>query len=298
MTQNNINKILSFQEIILKLQNYWQDYGCAILQPFDAHVGAGTFHPATVLRSLSKKPWNVAFVQPSRRPADSRYGTHPNRLQHYYQFQVILKPSPDNMQELYLESLNQLGINVKKQDIRFVEDDWASPTLGASGLGWEIWLNGMEVSQFTYMQQIGGIKLNSIPGEITYGLERLAMCIQNVDDIGKIRWNSATGDKKLTYADVDFEAERQFSKFNVELANVEMLKRHFIDNEVQCKFLIDNNLPIPAYDYCISASHIFNLLDSRGTISVTDRVTYIGRVRHLAKICCEKWIELEEKNHE
>ncbi len=288
-------KTLSFQEIILKLQHYWQDYGCAILQPFDAHVGAGTFHPATVLRCLSKKPWNVAFVQPSRRPTDSRYGTHPNRMQHYYQFQVILKPSPDNIQDLYLKSLEAIGIDLKSNDIRFVEDDWKSPTLGASGLGWEIWCKGMEVSQFTYMQQIGGTKLPQIAGEITYGLERLALYVQEIDDVREINWNGQEGDKKLTYADIDFEAERQFSKFNVELADISMLKRHFDDCEIQCKFLVEHNLPMVAYDYCISASHIFNLLDARRSISHQEREAYITKVRHLAKICCTKWMELEEK---
>jgi glycyl-tRNA synthetase alpha chain len=286
-------KNLSFQKIILELQNYWQNYGCAILQPYDVEVGAGTFHPATVLRSLGKKPWNVAYVQPSRRPTDSRYALHPNRVQHYYQFQVILKPSPDNIQDLYLDSLKHLGIDMKKQDIRFVEDDWESPTLGASGLGWEVWCNGMEVSQFTYMQQIGGIDCRPVAGEITYGLERLALYIQGVDAIKDIDWNGQKGEKALTYGQVDFAAEKQFSKFNLEVADTEILLRHFADAEKQCQDLIEKNLPIPAYDYCIKASHIFNLLRARGVVSVTERASYIARVRYLAKISCEKWIEME-----
>lgn len=286
---------LSFQKIILELQNYWQDHGCAILQPYDVEVGAGTFHPATVLRSLGPKPWNVAYVQPSRRPTDSRYALHPNRMQHYYQFQVILKPSPDNIQELYLESLQRLGIDMKKHDVRFVEDDWESPTLGASGLGWEVWCNGMEVSQFTYMQQIGGIDCRPVAGELTYGLERLALYIQGVDAVRDLDWNGQTGDKALTYGQVDFEAEKQFSKFNLEVADTEILLRHFVDAENQCQALIKENLPMPAYEYCIKASHIFNLLCARGVVSVTERASYIARVRNLAKISCEKWMEMERE---
>lgn len=286
-------KKLSFQQIILTLQNYWQDYGCAILQPYDAHVGAGTFHPATVLRSLGPKPWFVAYVQPSRRPGDSRYAMHPNRMQHYYQFQVILKPSPDNIQELYLKSLEQLGIDLNKHDIRFVEDDWESPTIGASGLGWEVWCNGMEVSQFTYMQQVGGIECRPVAGEITYGLERLALYIQDIDEVKNLDWNGQIGEKALKYGEVDFEAEKQFSKFNLELADSEMLLRHFQDSEEQCVALIKENLPLPAYDYCIQASHLFNLLNARGVISVTERASYILRVRNLAKLCCSKWLEME-----
>jgi glycyl-tRNA synthetase alpha chain len=288
-------KKLSFQQIILELQKYWQDYGCAILQPYDVEMGAGTFHPATVLRALGPKPWNVAYVQPSRRPHDSRYGQHPNRMQHYYQFQVILKPSPDNIQELYLKSLEMLGIDLKKQDIRFVEDDWESPTLGASGLGWEVWCNGMEVSQFTYMQQIGGIECRPVAGEITYGLERLALYIQGVDEVKNIDWNGQVGEKALTYGQVDFEAEKQFSKYNLEIADTEILFRHFEDAEKQCVQLIEADLPMPAYDYCIKASHLFNLLNARGVISVTERAAYIARVRNLAKISCEKWMEMEKK---
>ena len=289
-------KNLPFQKIILELQNYWQDYGCAILQPYDVEMGAGTFHPATVLRSLGSKPWNVAYVQPSRRPTDSRYALHPNRMQHFYQFQVILKPSPDNIQELYLKSLEHLGIDMRKHDIRFVEDDWESPTLGASGLGWEVWCNGMEVSQFTYMQQIGGVDCRPVAGELTYGLERLALYIQGVDAVKDLDWNGQTGDKALTYGQVDFAAEKQFSKFNLEIADTDILFRHFIDAETQCKALIEEQLPIPAYEYCIKASHIFNLLCARGVVSVTERASYIARVRNLAKISCEKWVEMEGEN--
>jgi len=286
-------KHLSFQEIILTLQQFWQKHGCALLQPYDVEMGAGTFHPATVLRCLGPKPWNVAFVQPSRRPTDSRYGEHPNRLQHYYQFQVILKPSPDNIQQLYLDSLAALGIDFLKNDIRFVEDDWESPTLGASGLGWEVWCNGMEVSQFTYMQQIAGIQCSPVSGEITYGLERLALYIQGVDKIADLDWNGQTWEKALKYSDVDFAAEKEFSHFNLEYANTEMLLRHFSDAEAQCEFLVSKNLPVAAYDQCIKASHLFNLLNSRGVISVTQRADYIARVRNLAKICCTKWVELD-----
>jgi len=286
-------KNLSFQKIILELQNYWQDYGCAILQPYSVEVGAGTFHPATVLRSLGSKPWNVAYVQPSRRPTDSRYALHPNRMQHYYQFQVVLKPSPDNIQELYLKSLEHLGIDMKKHDIRFVEDDWESPTLGASGLGWEVWCNGMEVSQFTYMQQIGGIECRPVAGELTYGLERLALYIQGIDTVKDLDWNGQKGEKALTYGEVDFAAEKQFSKFNLEVANTEILLRHFVDAEQQCMELIKEDLPMPAYDYCIKASHIFNLLCARGVVSVTERASYIARVRNLAKASCEKWVEIQ-----
>lgn len=287
--------VLSFQQIIMELQNFWISHGCAVLQPYDAEMGAGTFHPATVLRTLGPKPWNVAFVQPSRRPTDSRYGNHPNRLQHYYQFQVILKPSPDNIQDLYLESLARLGIDKKHHDIRFVEDDWESPTLGASGLGWEVWCNGMEVSQFTYMQQIAGIECRPVAGEITYGLERLALYIQGVDNFKNIDWNGQKGYKALTYGDIDLEAEKQFSKFNLEIADTEILLSQFLDAEKQCADLITQKLPFPAYDFCIKASHLFNLLNSRGAISVTERAAYIARVRHLAKICCTTWIEMQKE---
>lgn len=285
--------MLSFQQIIMDLQNFWISKGCAILQPYDMEMGAGTFHPATVLRSLGPKPWNVAFVQPSRRPTDSRYGLHPNRMQHYYQFQVILKPSPENIQELYLESLAMLGINAKHHDIRFVEDDWESPTLGASGLGWEVWCNGMEVSQFTYMQQIAGIECRPVAGEITYGLERLALYIQGVDAVANLKWNDDNSDKFLSYGDVDFEAERQFSKYNLEIADVSVLMNQFIDSEKQCINSVEHDLPFPAYDFCIKASHLFNILNARGAISVTERASYIARVRNLAKLCCTKWMEMQ-----
>ena len=284
---------LSFQEIILKLQTYWQDYGCAILQPYDLEMGAGTFHPATVLRSLGSKPWNAAYVQPCRRPTDGRYGLHPNRMQHYYQFQVLLKPSPDNIQELYLKSLEEIGIELLKNDIRFVEDDWESPTVGASGLGWEVWCNGMEVSQFTYFQQVGGIECRPTSGELTYGLERLALYIQDKDRVADLDWNGQTGEKALTYGDVDFAAEREFSEFNLEIADTDILHRQFLDAERQSAILIEKNLPLPAYDYCIKASHLFNMLCARGVISVTERASYISRVRNLAKAACEKWLEKE-----
>lgn len=285
--------MLSFQQIIMELQNFWISNGCAILQPYDMEMGAGTFHPATVLRTLGPKPWNVAFVQPSRRPSDSRYGIHPNRMQHYYQFQVILKPSPDNIQDLYLESLKALGIDYKHNDIRFVEDDWESPTLGASGLGWEVWCNGMEISQFTYMQQIAGIECRPFAGEITYGLERLALYIQGIDAVSDLKWNNDSGSNSLSYGDIEFEAERQFSKYNLEIADVNILMNQFIDCEKQSIDLVNNNLPMPAYDFCIKASHLFNVLNARGAISVTERASYIGRVRNLAKICCMKWMEMQ-----
>lgn len=287
---------LTFQDIILKLQTYWSNEGCAILQPYDMEVGAGTFHPATVLRPLGPKPWNVAYVQPSRRPTDGRYGEHPNRLQHYYQFQVILKPSPDNLQELYLKSLETIGIDSKKLDVRFVEDDWESPTLGASGLGWEVWLNGMEVSQFTYMQNIGGIDVRPIPGELTYGLERLAMYIQEVDRYQDLQWNkSLIEENNLKYSDVDNIPEIQFCEYNFKYAITDQLFKQFEDAEKQCNLLVENSLPFPAYDFCIKASHIFNVLNARGVISVTERASYIARVRNLAKICCTKWIEIQEQ---
>ena len=288
-----MTKKISFQEMIMKLQTFWMEKGCAILQPHDVEMGAGTFHPATVLRTLGPKPWNVAFVQPSRRPGDSRYAEHPNRMQHYYQFQVILKPSPENIQDLYLESLQAIGIDRSIHDIRFVEDDWESPTLGASGLGWEVWCNGMEVSQFTYMQQICGVECRPVASEITYGLERLALYIQGVDEVRNLDWNGASGDMALNYGEVDFEAERQFSKYNLEIADTEILFKNFIDLERETTNLVKHNLPFPAYDHCIKASHVFNLLDARGVISVTERASYIARVRHLAKLCATKWLEMQ-----
>ena len=279
----------SFQELILTLQQYWATQGCVLLQPYDMMVGAGTFHPATLLRSLGPKPWRAAYVQPSRRPSDGRYGDNPNRLQHYYQFQVILKPSPNDIQNLYLDSLSVLGIDSMRHDIRFVEDDWESPTLGAWGLGWEVWCDGMEVSQFTYFQQIGGIDCEPVSGELTYGLERLAMYVQGVENIFELDWNGAG----TSYGEVFLEAERQYSRYNFERANVTVLLRHFEDAEAECLSLLAEGLPLPAYDQCIAASHLFNLLDSRGVISVTERQAYIARVRALAKKCCETWLELE-----
>ncbi len=282
-------KAPSFQDIILTLHHYWSDQGCVILQPYDMEVGAGTFHPATTLKALGPKPWNCAFVQPSRRPKDGRYGENPNRLQHYYQYQVILKPSPDNIQELYLESLKQLGIDSKLHDIRFVEDDWESPTLGAWGLGWEVWCDGMEVTQFTYFQQVGGIECKPVSGELTYGLERLAMYIQGKENVYDLDFNG----KGVTYGDVFLENERQFSAYNLEYADTTQLLRHFEDAETECVALLKLNLPLPAYDQCIKASHRFNLLDARGVIGVTERASYIARVRALAKACCESYVAKE-----
>ncbi len=280
----------SFQDVILTLQNFWAGHGCVILQPYDMEVGAGTFHPATTLRTLGKNAWNCAYVQPSRRPRDGRYGENPNRLQHYYQYQVILKPSPDNIQDLYLESLQRLGINPLEHDIRFVEDDWESPTLGAWGLGWEVWCDGMEVSQFTYMQQVGGVECFPVAGELTYGLERLSMFIQGVENVYDLDWNGLKGQPGgFTYGDVFKRAEREFSAFNLEFADTEILFRHFNDAEKECQALLARNLPLPAFDQCIKASHSFNLLDARGVISVTSRASYILRVRTLAKGCCEAW---------
>ncbi len=284
---------LSFQDIILTLQQFWAARGCVVLQPYDMEVGAGTFHPATTLRALGPKHWNAAYVQPSRRPKDGRYGENPNRLQHYYQFQVILKPSPENIQELYLDSLRALGIDPMKHDIRFVEDDWESPTLGAWGLGWEVWLDGMEVTQFTYFQQVGGIECNPVAGEITYGLERLAMYIQGVENVYDLAFNEKDSIAPKTYGEVFLENEREFSAYNLEHADTDQLFQHFKDAEKECQALLAQNLPLPAYDQCIKASHRFNLLDARGVISVNERAAYIGRVRALAKGCCEGWMEKE-----
>ncbi|HEX3499877.1 MAG TPA: glycine--tRNA ligase subunit alpha [Stellaceae bacterium] len=280
----------SFQSLILKLQTYWAAQGCAILQPYDLEVGAGTFHPATTLRALGPESWKAAYVQPSRRPTDGRYGENPNRLQHYYQFQVILKPAPADSQELYLGSLEALGIDAKLHDIRFVEDDWESPTIGAWGLGWEVWLDGMEVSQFTYFQQVGGIECDPVSTELTYGLERLAMYVQGVESIFDLDYNGAAGAARITYDQVFRRAEREFSAFNFEYANTAKLLQHFSDAEAECAALVDRKLALPAYDQCLKASHLFNLLDARGVISVTERAAYIGRVRTLAKACCETWL--------
>jgi glycyl-tRNA synthetase alpha chain len=284
---------LSFQELILKLHAYWSRQGCVILQPYDMEVGAGTFHPATTLRALGPQAWRAAFVQQSRRPKDGRYGENPNRLQHYYQYQVILKPSPDNSQDLYLDSLREIGVDPLRHDIRFVEDDWESPTLGAAGLGWEVWCDGMEVTQFTYFQQVGGIECNPVSVELTYGLERLAMYIQGVENVYDLDFNG-TGVK---YGAVFLQAEREYSAYNFEHANTEILFKQFAFAEQECASLLAKKLALPAYDQCIKASHTFNLLDARGVISVAERQAYIGRVRALAKGCCEAWLESQGGDH-
>ena len=285
---------LSFQQLILTLQQYWANQGCVILQPYDMEVGAGTFHPATTLRELGPDDvWNAAYVQPSRRPTDGRYGENPNRLQHYYQFQVIMKPSPANSQELYLDSLKAIGLDPMLHDIRFVEDDWESPTLGAAGLGWEVWCDGMEVTQFTYFQQVGGIECSPVPVELTYGLERLAMFIQGVENVYDLDWDGVPKDQGgKVYGDIFLQAEKEFSTFNFERASTDILFRHFQEAEAECQMLLDGSAPLalPAYDQCMKASHVFNLLDARGVISVAERQRYIGRVRSLAVGCCEAWI--------
>ncbi len=277
---------LSFQRLILTLHDYWSARGCAILQPYDVEMGAGTFHPATTLRALGPKPWRAAYVQPSRRPSDGRYGENPNRLGHYYQYQVILKPSPDDLQQLYLGSLAAIGIDFTRHDIRFVEDDWESPTLGAWGLGWEVWCDGMEVSQFTYFQQVGGYDCKPVSGELTYGLERLAMYIQGVDNV----YDLAFDETGVTYGDVFLENEKQFSAYSFEAANTERLFTQFTMAADEARALIEAKLPLPAYDQAIKASHIFNLLNARGVISVAERQAYIGRVRELAKGACAAWM--------
>jgi glycyl-tRNA synthetase alpha chain len=281
------DKPLSFQRLILTLHDYWSDRGCVILQPYDMRMGAGTFHPATTLRALGPNPWKAAYVQPSRRPTDGRYGENPNRLGHYYQYQVILKPSPANLQELYLGSLDRIGIDFTKHDIRFVEDDWESPTLGAWGLGWEVWCDGMEVTQFTYFQQVGGFDCKPVAGELTYGLERLAMYIQGVDNVYDLAFN----DEGVTYGDIFLENEKQFSAYNFEHANTETLFKQFTQAADEARALIEAKLPLPAYDQAIEASHIFNTLQARGVISVAERQAYIGRVRELAKGACAAWME-------
>jgi glycyl-tRNA synthetase alpha chain len=277
---------LSFQRMILKLHDYWSERGCVILQPYDMRMGAGTFHPATTLKALGPDPWNAAFVQPCRRPTDGRYGENPNRLQHYYQYQVILKPSPPDLQELYLGSLAAIGIDFTKHDIRFVEDDWESPTLGAWGLGWEVWCDGMEVTQFTYFQQMGGFDCKPVAGELTYGLERLAMYIQNKDSVYDLAFNDAG----VSYGDVFLENEKQMSKWNFEVADTEALFDLFRKAVAECENCLKAELPIPAYEQAIEASHVFNLLNARGVISVAERQAYIGRVRDLAKASCEAWM--------
>jgi glycyl-tRNA synthetase alpha chain len=288
----------SFQGLILTLQNFWAEQGCVILQPYDMQMGAGTFHTATTLRALGPKGWKAAYVQPSRRPKDGRYGENPNRLQHYYQFQVILKPSPDNIQQLYLDSLAAIGLDASLHDIRFVEDDWESPTLGAWGLGWECWCDGMEVSQFTYFQQVAGFECSPVPGEITYGLERLAMYVQGVENVYDLNFNGREGDEKVTYGDVFLQNEQESSKYNFEAADTDMLFRHFEDAERECRAILAKGaeanrqtMAIPAYEQVVKASHNFNMLDARGVISVTERQSYILRIRELAKACGEAWLQ-------
>ena len=289
---------LSFQDIILQLQHFWASKGCVVMQPYDSEVGAGTFHTATILRSLGSSDWRACYAQPCRRPADGRYGENPNRMQHYYQFQVLIKPSPSNAQELYLESLKSIGINPEDHDIRFVEDDWESPTLGAWGLGWEVWLNGMEVTQFTYFQQVGGIEVNTVPVEITYGLERLAMYIQGVDSVYDLVWARQEDDSVVTYGDVFLENEREFSAYNFETANIEMMRAKFDEYEQECHSCLDANLPLPAYDCVLKCSHAFNILDARGALSATERTAFILRVRTIAKLCCESYLAKTESAKE
>jgi glycyl-tRNA synthetase alpha chain len=282
--------MLTFQRIILTLQNYWDEQGCALLQPYDMEVGAGTFHTATFLRAIGPEPWRAAYVQPSRRPKDGRYGENPNRLQHYYQYQVIMKPSPLAFQELYLGSLTALGVDLKNNDVRFVEDDWESPTLGAWGLGWEVWLNGMEVTQFTYFQEVGGIVCRPVSGEITYGLERLAMYLQGKDNIFDLAWTES-----MSYRDVYHQNEVEQSRYNFEFADADWLFRQFNDYEREAKRLLEAGLPLPGYEMVMKCSHTFNLLDARGAISVTERAAYIGRVRNLARMVAKSYYEAREQ---
>jgi len=283
--------MLTFQELILELQGYWGGKGCVLLQPYDMEMGAGTFHTATFLRAIGPEPWRAAYVQPSRRPKDGRYGDNPNRLQHYYQYQVVLKPSPDDFQELYLDSLKRaLGIDPRKNDIRFVEDDWESPTLGASGLGWEVWLNGMEITQFTYFQQVGGLECKPVLGEITYGLERLAMYLQDKESVFDVVWVDG-----VTYGDVYRQNEVEQSKYNFELANTDMLLQHFGQYESEAKRVIDSQCVLPGYEMVLKCSHTFNLLDARGAISVTERAAYIARVRALARLVAQAYYDSRER---
>ncbi len=282
-------KALTFQEIILCLQRYWAERGCLLVQPYDLEVGAGTFHPATFLRALGPEPWRAAYVEPCRRPTDGRYGENPNRLQHYYQFQVIMKPAPADVQSQYLDSLAALGLKVADHDVRFVQDDWESPSLGAWGLGWEVRLDGMEITQFTYFQEIGGVALDPISVELTYGLERIAMYLQQVDNVFDLRWSD-----DILYRDLHHETEVQFSRYNFERAHVDTLLKAFDLHEQEARRLLDDDLVLPAYDQCIKTSHCFNVLDARGAISVTERATYIGRVRSLARLCAEGWLRLRE----
>jgi glycyl-tRNA synthetase alpha chain len=284
-----IKNILSFQDIVMNLQKFWGKYGCVILQPYDLEVGAGTFHPATTLRSLGPKPWKAAYVQPSRRPTDGRYGKNPNRLQHYYQFQVIIKPSPENIKQTYLKSLASIGIQVKNHDIRFIEDDWESPTLGAAGLGWEVWCDGMEITQFTYFQQMTGLECKPVPVELTYGLERLCMFVQGKDNVFDLDWNN----EGIKYKEVFLQAEKEFSAYNFEFANTESLLKNFITAEKECTALLEKKLALPAYDQCLKASHLFNLLDARGVIGVAERTGYINRIRDLAKGSGAAWLNTQ-----
>ncbi len=281
---------MNFQDMILSLQKFWASQGCSILQPYDEEMGAGTFHPGTFFGALGTKPTSIAYAQPCRRPKDGRYGKNPNRMQHYYQFQVIIKPSPDNIQNLYLESLQEIGIEIEKHDIRFVEDDWESPTLGAWGLGWEVWLDGMEISQFTYFQQVGGVEVSPVSVELTYGLERIAMYLQNVDNFKEIAWNGT-----VKYGDIFLDREYEFSKFNFEVSEVPLLFQAFGDYEKQANLLIEQKLVYPAYDFLLKSSHAFNLLDARGVISVTERAGYIGRIRKMAKDCALLYLETYQK---
>jgi glycyl-tRNA synthetase alpha chain len=301
---SGLKSVESFQDIILKLQDYWASNGCAILQPYDSEVGAGTFHPSTTLRALGSRPWSVAYTQPCRRPTDGRYGENPNRLQHYYQYQVLIKPSPPNFQDLYLGSLQEIGIDLKSHDIRFVEDDWESPTLGAWGLGWEVWCDGMEVSQFTYFQQMCGYECKPISGELTYGLERLAMYILGVDHVMDMPFTKPDSKFYVTYGDIYRQAEREYSRWNFYVADPDILLRHFEDAEIACKKILEEDdldtkvgIPVvmafPAYDQCIKASHLFNMLEARGVISVTQRQSYISRVRNMAKSCADAFMKTE-----
>lgn len=278
--------MLTFQEIILTLQRYWSNQGCVLLQPYDIEMGAGTFHPATFLRALGPEPWKSAYIQPSRRPKDGRYGKNPNRLQHYYQYQVVMKPSPDNIQDLYLDSLRELNIDLVVNDIRFVEDDWESPTLGAWGLGWEVWCNGMEITQFTYFQQVGGLDCKPVLGEITYGLERLAMNLQGVENVFDLTWTDG-----VSYGDVYHQNEEEQSKYNFEQCDINLLLKQFSMYESEAKRLIELNLPLPSYEQVLKCSHTFNLLDARGAISVTERAAYIGRIRTLAKLVAKAYYD-------
>ena len=285
--KNDSSKGQTFQDIIISLQKFWVKYGCVLLQPYDLEVGAGTFHPATTLRSLGPNSWKAAYVQPSRRPSDGRYGENPNRLQHYYQFQVIIKPSPKNIKNIYLKSLSAIGIDVKKHDIRFVEDDWESPTLGAAGLGWEVWCDGMEITQFTYFQQMTGIDCKPVPVELTYGLERLCMFVQGQKNVFDVLWNK----EGVKYKDVFHQSEKEFSAYNFEHADIKILLSNFESAEKECKSLLNKKLALPAYDQCLKASHIFNLLDARGVIGVAERANYIDRIRELSKGSGKLWLE-------